>query len=322
MRLLKLIPEDTNIGFVSLRFWAFGITGLLTLLAVATVWFQGLNLGVDFVGGLMIEAQFPEPPHIERVRANVDRLGFGNSAPSQSGNIVSIRVPAPQSDDPQAAANESTQIQNSLRAEFPGITITRNDSVSGKISNELIKRGVLAVLLAVFGIAVFSWLRYEWQFGISTFVAVMHDVLMTLGFFAVTRMEFDLTTVAAILTIIGYSINDKIVVDDRIRENMRKYRKMDMGPLIDLSVNEVLPRTVMTSITVLLALGALLIFGGHVLRGFSAAMMLGIVIGTYSSIYVSASMLITLGLRAEPPKAKGPGKRTGPQNESFDGAQV
>jgi len=322
MRLLKLIPEDTNIGFVSLRFWAFGITGLLTLLAVGTVWLQGLNLGVDFVGGLMIEAQFPEAPQIERVRANVDRLGFGNSAPSQSGNIVSIRVPAPESSDPQAAANESTAIQNSLRAEFPGITITRNDSVSGKVSNELIRRGILAVLLAVFGIAVFSWLRYEWQFGISTFVAVMHDVLMTLGFFAITRMEFDLTTVAAILTIIGYSINDKIVVDDRIRENMRKYRKMDMGPLIDLSVNEVLPRTVMTSITVLLALGALLIFGGHVLRGFSAAMMLGIVIGTYSSIYVSASMLITLGLRAEPPKAKGPGKRTGPQNEGYDGAQV
>jgi len=136
-------------------------------------------------------------------------------------------------------------------------------------------------------------------------------------------MEFDLTIVAAILTIIGYSINDKIVVDDRIRENMRKYRKMDMGPLIDLSVNEVLPRTVMTSITVLLALGALLIFGGHVLRGFSAAMMLGIVIGTYSSIYVSASMLITLGLKAEPPKAKGVAERRGgPKNEGYDGAQV
>jgi preprotein translocase subunit SecF len=222
-----------------------------------------------------------------------------------------------------AATAEVDQVQNSLRAEFPGVNFTRSDNVSGKVSDELIRKGMIAVLLAVFGIAVFSWLRYEWQFGVSTFVAVMHDVLMTLGFFAITRMEFDLTIVAAILTIIGYSINDKIVVDDRIRENMRKYRKMDMGPLIDLSVNEVLPRTVMTSITVLLALGALLIFGGHVLRGFSAAMMLGIVIGTYSSIYVSASMLITLGLRAEPPKTgAGPAKRGGPKNESFDGAQV
>jgi preprotein translocase subunit SecF len=325
MRLLKLIPEDTNIGFVSLRYWAFGTTGLLTLLAVAMVWFQGLNYGVDFDGGLMIEAQFPQAPPIERVRANVDRLGFGESHPIQigDGRSVSIRLPVPQSGAPDAAAQEAGRVRASLSAEFPGVTITRSDNVSSKVSDELIRKGIFAVLLAVFGIAVFSWLRYEWQFGVSTFVAVMHDVLMTLGFFAITRMEFDLTIVAAILTIIGYSINDKIVVDDRIRENMRKYRKMDMGPLIDLSVNEVLPRTVMTSITVLLALGALLIFGGHVLRGFSAAMMLGIVIGTYSSIYVSASMLITLGLKAEPPKAKGgPGRRTGPQNEGYDGAQV
>jgi len=325
MRLLKLVPEDTNIGFVSMRYWAFGITGLLTLLAVATVWFQDLNYGVDFAGGLMIEAQFPQPPQIQQVRDNVDRLGFGESHPSPfgDGRVVSIRLPVPASADPGAAAAEASRVQASLRAEFPGINFTRSDNVSGKVSDELIRKGIIAVLLAVFGIAVFSWLRYEWQFGVSTFVAVMHDVLMTLGFFAITRMEFDLTIVAAILTIIGYSINDKIVVDDRIRENMRKYRKMDMGPLIDLSVNEVLPRTVMTSITVLLALGALLLFGGHVLRGFSAAMMLGIVIGTYSSIYVSASMLITLGLKAEPPKAKGgPGRRSGPQNESYDGAQV
>src|SRR6185503_11120395 len=207
-----LIPEDTNIGFVRLRYWAFGITGLLTFLAVATAWIQGLNLGVDFVGGLMVEAQFPQAPPIERVRATVDRLGFGESHPAQfgDGRTVSIRVPAPASDDPQAAAAESTSIRNALAAEFPGVTITRNDSVSGKVSDELIRKGILAVLLAVFGIAIFSWLRYEWQFGVSTFVAVMHDVLMTLGFFAITRMEFDLTTVAAILTIIGYSINDKI----------------------------------------------------------------------------------------------------------------
>ena len=324
MRLLKLIPEDTNIGFVRLRYWAFGITGFLTLLAVAAVWFQGLNLGVDFVGGLMIEAQFPQAPPLERVRANVDRLGFGESHPTQygDGRTLSIRLPVPASDNPAAASAEATRVEASLRTEFPGVNFTRSDNVSGKVSDELIQKGIIAVLLAVFGIAVFSWLRYEWQFGVSTFVAVMHDVLMTLGFFAITRMEFDLTIVAAILTIIGYSINDKIVVDDRIRENMRKYRKMDMGPLIDLSVNEVLPRTVMTSITVLLALGSLLIFGGNVLLGFSAAMMLGIIIGTYSSIYVSASMLITLGLRAQPKTGAGPTRRDGPKNESFDGAQV
>ena len=186
-----------------------------------------------------------------------------------------------------------------LEKNYPGISFTRVDTVSGKVSGELKWKGTLAVFLAVLGIAIFSWFRYEWQFGVSTFVAIMHDVLMTLGFFAITRMEFDLNIVAAVLTIIGYSINDKMVIDDRIRENMRKYRKMDMKSLIDLSVNETLPRTVMTSLTVMLALGALLIFGGHVLRGFSAAMLLGIIVGTYSSVYVSSSLLISLGLTPE-----------------------
>ena len=319
MRLLKLIPEDTNIGFVSLRYWAFGITAALTILAVAMVGWRGLNLGVDFVGGLMIEARFESPPPLDQLRGQVDRLGVGQAALQQLGDrqTVAIRLPVPESGGVGAASATVDRVNRALRADYPGVTITRYNTVSGKVSGELIWNGILAVILAVLGIAIFSWIRYEWQFGVSTFVAVMHDILMTLGFFAITQFEFDLSTVAAVLTIIGYSINDKIVVDDRIRENMRKYRRMDMGPLIDLSVNEVLPRTVMTSITVLLALGALLIFGGHVLRGFTAAMMLGIVIGTYSSIYVSASMLITLGLRAEPkgtPPASGRG--SGPRTES------
>ena len=327
MRLLKLVPDNTNLGFVSLRFWAFGLTALLTILATAMVLTRGLNLGVDFVGGLMIEAKFQQPPHLDQVRQKIDALHAGDALLQQFGgkDTVSIRLPLPKSTDEGASNQLIKQVTATLQQSYPGVTISRADTVSGKVSDELIKKGVFAVLLAVFGIAVFSWLRYEWQFGVSTFVAVMHDVLMTLGFFAITRMEFDLTIVAAILTIIGYSINDKIVVDDRIRENMRKYRKMDMGPLIDLSVNEVLPRTVMTSITVLLALGALLIFGGHVLRGFTAAMMLGIIIGTYSSIYVSASMLITLGLNPTPAGAKSgviDAKRGGPRNEKDDGARV
>jgi preprotein translocase subunit SecF len=326
MRLLKLVPEDTNIGFVRLRHWAFGITALLTLLAVAAVGWRGLNLGVDFVGGLMIEAHFQEPPHLEELRANVDRIGAGQGALQSYGDprIVAIRLPPPES-GPGAASQIVDRVNNALRADYPGMRIARYDTVSGKVSGELIQKGLLAVFLAILGIAVFSWIRYEWQFGVSTFVAVLHDVLMTMGFFAITRFEFDLSTVAAVLTIVGYSINDKIVVDDRIRENMRKYRKMEMGPLIDLSVNEVLPRTVMTSITVLLALGALLIFGGHVLRGFTAAMMLGIIVGTYSSIYVSASMLITLGLTPHPPSIQtGPvaRERREGRNETDDGARV
>jgi preprotein translocase subunit SecF len=184
-----------------------------------------------------------------------------------------------------------------VKANFPGATFSTQSTVSGKVSGELVRNGVLAVVLAVVGIAIFSWLRYEWQFGVSTAVAILHDVLMTLGFFALTQLVFDLNIVAAVLTIIGYSINDKMVIDDRIRENMRKYRKMGTSELIDLSVNETLPRTVITSLTILLALGSLLLFGGHVLRGFAAAMMLGIVVGTYSSVYVSSSLLITLGLK-------------------------
>jgi len=301
MRLLKMVPDNTNIGFVRIRFVAFVITALLTVAAIALVATRGLNLGVDFVGGLMIEAQFPEAPPLDKVRGTIDGLGVGSSSLQQFGDprTVSIRLPVEESADPGATNAIVGKVSTALKQQFPGIRFTRTDTVSGKVSGELIQNGVLAVVLAVLGIAIFSWLRYEWQFGVSTFVAIVHDVLMTLGFFALTQLEFDLNIVAAVLTIIGYSINDKMVIDDRIRENMRKFRQMDMKSLIDLSVNETLPRTVMTSVTVFLALGALLLFGGHVLRGFSAAMLLGVVVGTYSSIYVSSSLLISLGLEPQ-----------------------
>ena len=305
MRHLKLIPDNTNIGFVKLRYWAFGITAALTLGAMALVGIRGLNLGVDFVGGLMIEAKFQQPAHLDTLRGTIDNLGVGQSSLQQFGDpkTVSIRLPLPHETDSGATNRVVAKVKTAVEQTNPGVQFTRSDTVSGKVSGELIRNGLLAVFLAVFAIAIFSWLRYEWQFGVSTFVAIAHDVLMTLGFFALTRMEFDLNIVAAVLTIISYSINDKIVIDDRIRENLRKYRKMNLGNLIDLSVNETLPRTVMTSLTILLALGALLIFGGHVLRGFTSAMILGIIIGTYSSIYVSSSLLITLGLSSGPPPA-------------------
>jgi len=298
MRLLKLVPDNTNIGFVKLRHWAFGITLLLSIGALVLCGVRGLNLGVDFVGGLMVEAQFPGKAPMDDLRNRIDDLHLGEVALQQFGqaSTVQIRLPMPHSNDEGATNALVGKVEKTMRAAYPGVRFNRVDTVSGKVSGELIQKGVLAVFLAIFGIALFGIFRFEWQFGVATFVSILHDVLMTLGFFALTRLQFDLNIVAAVLTIIGYSINDKIVIDDRIRENLRKYRQMPLGELIDLSVNETLPRTVMTSLTIILALASLLLFGGHVLRGFTAAMILGVIVGTYSSIYVSSSLLITLGL--------------------------
>ncbi|HXH14844.1 MAG TPA: protein translocase subunit SecF [Sphingomonas sp.] len=323
MRLLKLVPDNTNLKFVSLRKWAFGLTLVLSLLAIGLVAVRGLNMGVDFVGGVLIEENFATPPSIEAVRTEVDRMGVGEASIQSFSNpsTLSIRLPVPESGDEGATNRLVKKVSDQLAVKFPGATFSKYDTISGKVSDELITKGFLAVGLAILGIALFAVVRFEWQFGVSTVVAIVHDLLMTLGFFALMRdyFEVDLNIVAAVLTIISYSINDKIVIDDRIRENMRRYRKMDMREIIDLSVNETLPRTVMTSVTILLALVAMLVLGGHVLRGFTAAMILGIVVGTYSSIYVSSSLLITLGLRAEPAARKAGvqdgAERVGPKAE-------
>ena len=320
MRLLKLVPDNTNLKFVSLRKWAFGLTIILSLLAVGLVAVRGLNMGVDFVGGVLIEENFATPPSIEAVRTEVDRLELGEASIQSFSDprTLSIRLPLPASNDEGATNALVKKVSDDLAIKFPGATFSKYDTISGKVSDELIRNGALAVALAILGIALFAVVRFEWQFGVSTIVAIVHDLLMTIGFFALMRdyFEVDLNIVAAVLTIISYSINDKIVIDDRIRENMRRYRKMDMREIIDLSVNETLPRTVMTSVTILLALTAMLVLGGHVLRGFTAAMILGIVVGTYSSIYVSSSLLITLGLRADPDGRKGDqddAERVGPK---------
>ena len=302
MRLLKIVPDNTNIDFVRLRGWAFGLTLALSLLAVGLTVVKGLNFGVDFVGGLMIEEKFPTQPDQNKVRQVIDGLGVGEAALQQFGDpkTLTIRLPVQEGADEGATNAVVKKVEGALGQAFPGATFSRYSTVSSKVSGELIRNGVLAVVLAILGIGLFAIVRFEWQFGVSTIVAIVHDLLMTVGFFALSRFEFDLNIIAAVLTIIGYSINDKIVIDDRIRENMRRYRKMEMREIINLSVNETLPRTVMTSVTILLALIAMLLLGGHVLRGFTAAMILGIVVGTYSSIYVSSSLLITLGLRADP----------------------
>ena len=303
---LKLVPDNTNIGFVRLRYVAFALTLALTLGSLALLATRGLNLGVDFVGGLTMEVEFQTPPPLDQLRTEVESLDVGNVALQQFGNAntVLIRLPLPPGD--QAAVQKVVaKVQTELKAKYGKVSFRRVESVSGKVSQELVQKGAIAVLLSMGAVALFTWFRFEWYFGVSTVVALIHDVLVTLGFFALTQLEFDLNVIAAILTIIGYSLNDKVVIDDRIRENLRKYRKMDIGPLIDLSVNETLPRTVMTSLAMIVALTAMLLLGPNVIFGFTAAMLLGIVVGTYSSIFVSSSLLITLGVktRAEAPPA-------------------
>ncbi len=307
MRLFKLVPDDTNIGFVRLRWWAFGLTIALTVASMALFATRGLNLGVDFVGGLLMEVGFEKTVPLDELRGIVRGQNVGDVSLQEFGgpNKIALRLPLPPGD--QAAVQRVVgRVQNAIKAKHPDASFRRVETVSGKVSAELIRTGMIAVALGMLGIALFTWLRFEWHFGVSTLVALIHDVIVTLGIFALMQWEFNLNVVAAILTIIGYSLNDKIVIDDRIRENLRKYRKMGIGQLIDLSVNETLPRTVNTSLSLILALGSFLVLGGEVLRGFTAAMLIGIVVGTYSSVFVSSSLLISLGLS---PASFGPGDK-------------
>ena len=297
MRLLKLIPDNTNIGFLRWRFVALGLTIALMVASVALLATRGLNYGVDFAGGLMIETRFERAAPLDELRDTVNGLGLGEASLQQFGSAdtVSIRLPLP-AGDVDAVQKVVSRVQAAIRAGHKDAEFRRVETVSGKVSEELIRSGALAALLASIGVALYIWFRFEWQFGIGALFTLLHDVIITLGFFSLTQLEFNLNIVAAILTIIGYSLNDTIVVYDRIRENLRKYRKMDMQPLLDLTVNETLSRTIVTSFSMILALSALVLLGGDVIFGFSVAMLLGIFIGTYSSIYVSAPILIWLGV--------------------------
>jgi preprotein translocase subunit SecF len=268
------------------------ILGSIALVAV-----RGLNFGVDFAGGLMIEARFDKPVPLDDLRDVVNAVGAGEGSLQNFGgaDTVSIRLPLPSGDE-EAVQKVVTKVQAGIAKAYPGVEFRRVETVSGKVSGELVRDGALAILFAMIGISIYIWFRFEWQFGVGALFALVHDVALTLGFFALTQLEFNLNIVAAVLTIVGYSLNDTIVVYDRIRENLRKYRKMDIIPLLDLSINETLSRTIVTSLSMIIALGTLVIFGGDVLFGFSVAMLLGIVIGTYSSVFIGASILVWLGV--------------------------
>ncbi len=300
MKLLKLVPDDTNIHFLKWRTWAFAISLVLMAASIGLVATKGLNFGVDFIGGQMIRATFTQDATapITELRAKVDTLGYGEPTIQRFGqeNQVSIRMKLPEGADknPELSNTMANKITAKLKADYPGVRIDGVDSVSGKVSEELFSKGVLALLAAMAGVSLYIWIRFEWQFGVGAIWSLLHDVTLTFGLFSLTGMEFDLNIIAALLTIIGYSLNDTVVVYDRIRENLMKYRKMDMAGLLDLSVNETLSRTVMTSVSISLPLVILVLFGPGVIFGFSVAMAFGIVVGTYSSIYQAAPILIWL----------------------------
>jgi preprotein translocase subunit SecF len=300
VKLLKLVPDNTNIKFLRWSKPFYVVSFLLIAVSIALIFTRGLNLGVDFVGGQMIRVTFERSATapVAELRDEVDGLGFGEPIIQQFGkpNEVSIRMKLPEgSEDNASLADEmARKITTAIKAAHADARIDGVDSVSGKVSGELFGTGMWALGLAMLGISIYIWIRFEWQFGVGALFALVHDVTLTLGMFALTQMEFDLNIVAALLTLIGYSLNDTIVIYDRIRENMKKYRRMPMPELLDLSVNETLSRTVVTSLSMLITLVSLLLLGPNVIFGFTAAITLGIFVGTYSSIYMSAPILIWL----------------------------
>lgn len=300
MKLLKLVPDDTNIRFLRWRVPFYIISLLLMAASLTLVFTKGLNLGVDFVGGQMIRTTFTQSATapVVALREQIGALGYGEPIIQTFGkpNEISIRMRLPDgaSADPGLSDAMARKITATIRSAHPDVRIDGVDSVSGKVSGELFKTGMTALLAAMVAISAYIWIRFEWQFGIGALFALAHDVTLTLGMFALTQMEFDLNIVAALLTLMGYSLNDTIVVYDRIRENLRKYRRMPLPELLDLSVNETLSRTIVTSSSVLITLLALLLFGPNVIFGFTAAITLGIFVGTYSSIYMAAPILIWL----------------------------
>ncbi|HAL90944.1 MAG TPA: protein translocase subunit SecF, partial [Erythrobacter sp.] len=305
MKLLKLVPDDTNISFLKWRVPFFAISVLLIAVSWALVLTKGLNYGVDFAGGLEVRATFTqseEAPVVE-LRDQVEALGYGSPVVQRFGedNQVSIRVRLPDevSADKEAAQQAANDIVDTLQAEYDDFRLDGNDNVSGKVSGEFRQTALYALLAAMGAIALYIWIRFEWQFGVGALFALFHDVSLTLGMFALFQLEFSLQIIAAILAIIGYSLNDTIVIYDRIRENLKKYRKMELPALLDLSVNETLARTVMTSLTLLVALLPLLLFGPASLFGMVAAITLGLFVGTYSSVYSAAPILVWLGVTSD-----------------------
>lgn len=292
---LRLVPRNTQLPFVRFRRIAFMLSALIILGSIGSVFGIGLNFGIDFRGGTLIEVRTPGPADIAGMRSTLSGLGLGEVSLQEFGSERDVLIRIQKQEGAEAEQIKAIEVvRDALPAE---VEFRRTEFVGPTVGQELIEAGALAVGLALVSILVYIWFRFEWQFGIGAIVALSHDIISTLGLFALIQHEFNLATVAALLTIAGYSINDTVVVYDRVRENLRRFKTMPLEALFELSVNGTLSRTTMTSLTTLLALGAIYLFGGAVLADFALAMIWGIVVGTYSSIFIAVPLLLYFNIR-------------------------
>ena len=310
----KLAPDNTNWDFFRWQWLTFGGSLFLSALAIVAWAVMGLNYGIDFKGGTTIRTESTLPVNVAEYREALQTLPLGDisitevfdASFDEDQHVTMVRIAA--LDETQSVTPEQiAQVEEALRTIDPNMTFPSVESVGPKVSGELVYTSVLALAVTSLAIMAYMWLRFEWQFGVGAVLALLHDVLITIGIFAIFQIKFDLTIVAALLTILGYSINDTVVVFDRLRENLQKYKTTPLRDVMNISVNETLARTLMTALTTLLAVGAMLVFGGDVLRGFSLAIFLGVLFGTYSSVYVAKNIVLIIGLdRSEKKKSAAP----------------
>jgi len=292
---LNLVPIKPSINFLIRRQYFFVLSVILLLSSAFFYLFNGLNLGIDFKGGIMLEVRVSSSTNISQMRQGLSNLNLGEIKIQQFGADTDFLIRIQKQEGGEKAQQSAIDL---VKSTLPNdIKYRRTEFVGPKVSKELYRDGILAVIFAIIGILAYIWFRFEWQFGLGAIIALTHDVITTIGVYALTGLEFNLSTVAAILTIAGYSINDTVVVYDRVRENLRKYKTLELVNLLNNSVNETLSRTIMTSVTTLLALGALYVLGGEVIRGFSIGMIWGVLIGTYSSICIAVPLLLFLDVK-------------------------
>jgi preprotein translocase subunit SecF len=298
VRLLRLIPDDTNFPFMQWRRLAFPFSALLSILAIYLFFGVGLNFGIDFRGGTMIEVQSRAPTaDISAMRTTLGGLGLGDVQLQEFGGPRDVLIRVEQQPGGDAA---QTEVVNKIRAALgDAFEYRRVEVVGPRVSGELVQAGIIGVALAFLAIWIYLWFRFEWQFAVAAMIATMHDVTLTIAFYSSTQLIFDLSSIAVILTITGYSLNDTVVIFDRIRELLRRYKKLPINELLDLAINQTLPRTVITSVTTFLALLGLTFFGGEVIQAFTLAMLFGVVVGVYSTAFIAAPILIYLGVRTQ-----------------------